>query len=104
MQTAAWCSYQRCVLHTCMDVLLTPSPPVGVERIVDIVTRFLKARKLPLFGLEQILRGLITQTSYDGFNECQLVIEAVIENIPLKQVESCCCGSACYGCGVQACA
>ena len=59
---------------------------LGVERIVDIVTRFLKSRKLPLFGLEQILRGLIPQTTYDGFNECQLVIEAVIENIPLKQV------------------
>ncbi len=57
----------------------------GVERICQTVSDFLKKRKLPAMGIEQVLRGLIPQTTYDGFDKCDLVIEAVIENIPLKQ-------------------
>jgi len=36
-------------------------------------------------GIEQVLRHLTPQTTYDNFEKCDLVIEAVIENIPLKQ-------------------
>jgi len=56
-----------------------------VERIVSTVTEFLQKRKMHIMGLEFIMRGLKPQITYDGFEECDLVIEAVIENIQLKQ-------------------
>jgi len=35
--------------------------------------------------LEVIMRGFKAQTTYDGFDKCDLVIEAVIEDLKLKQ-------------------
>jgi enoyl-CoA hydratase/3-hydroxyacyl-CoA dehydrogenase len=57
----------------------------GVERIAGTVSDFLKRRKLPAIGIEQVLRNFTPQTSYADFDKCDLVIEAVIENVPLKQ-------------------
>ena len=57
----------------------------GVGRIVEQVLRVLKSRKMPLGALEVMMRGLTAQTSYDGFDSVDLVIEAAVESIPLKQ-------------------
>jgi enoyl-CoA hydratase/3-hydroxyacyl-CoA dehydrogenase len=57
----------------------------GVERVVGIVAEFLKKRKLPSMGIEQVLRNMIPQTTYNGFDKVDLVIEAAVENVPLKQ-------------------
>jgi enoyl-CoA hydratase/3-hydroxyacyl-CoA dehydrogenase len=57
----------------------------GVERILDIATRFVKKQKLPMNAVEQLLRTLKPQITYDGFESVDLVIEAAVENIALKQ-------------------
>jgi len=57
----------------------------GVERILNDLHRVIKARKLPVMAIEQIMRTLTPQTDYANFDKLDLVIEAVIENIPLKQ-------------------
>jgi len=57
----------------------------GVERIVKDLTRVAKARKLPIFMVEALMRNLTPQATYDGFGKVDLVVEAVIENLKLKQ-------------------
>jgi len=57
----------------------------GVERILQNLYRVLKARKLPPIAAEQIMRNLATTTTYEGFETADLVIEAALENIQLKQ-------------------
>jgi len=57
----------------------------GVARIIDQLTRVMKARRLPLYGIETVMRNLTVQTSYDNFDKLDLVIEAVLENLKLKQ-------------------
>lgn len=57
----------------------------GVTRIVQQVQRVMKARKLPTGALEMFMRNLKPQTNYDGFDKVDLVIEAVLEKLKLKQ-------------------
>ena len=57
----------------------------GVSRIVEQVLRVIKSRKMPMGALEVMMRGLKAQTTYDGFDKVDLVIEAAVESIPLKQ-------------------
>lgn len=58
---------------------------VAVERIADTVNRVLKARRMPPIAIESILRGLTPQITYDGFDKCDLVVEAVVENLKVKR-------------------
>ena len=58
----------------------------GVGRIVEQMVRVINSRKMPMHALEVMMRGLKAQTSYDGFDKLDLVIEAAVENIALKQV------------------
>jgi enoyl-CoA hydratase/3-hydroxyacyl-CoA dehydrogenase len=57
----------------------------GVERIVNDLTRVAKARKLPIMMVEVLMRQLTTTTGFDGFDKVDLVVEAVLENLKLKQ-------------------
>jgi enoyl-CoA hydratase/3-hydroxyacyl-CoA dehydrogenase len=57
----------------------------GVERVVEQVARVVKSRKLPTMAIEFILRGLKPTTTYEGFDSVDLVIEAALENLNLKQ-------------------
>ena len=57
----------------------------GVGRIVEQMLRVIKSRKLPMGALELMMRGLKAQTTYDGFQQVDLVIEAAVESVPLKQ-------------------
>lgn len=57
----------------------------GVERIMNDLTRVIKARKLPMMAIEMMMRKLIPQITYDGFDKVDLVVEAAVENIQLKQ-------------------
>ena len=57
----------------------------GVERILADIQTIVKARRLPPFVVEMMMRGLKPQLTYDGFDKVDVVIEAVIEDIPLKQ-------------------
>ena len=57
----------------------------AIERILEQVNRVLKKRKLPAFGAETVLRNFSTTTTYDDFGKVDLVIEAVLEKLPLKQ-------------------
>lgn len=57
----------------------------GVDRIVDLVVRVIKKRKQNPLALEFIMRNLVAQTTYENFDKCQMVIEAAVENIPIKQ-------------------
>ena len=58
---------------------------MAIERILEQVNRVLKKRKLPSFGAEMVLRNFSTTTTYDQFHKVDLVIEAVLEKLPLKQ-------------------
>ena len=57
----------------------------GVARIVDQMVRVINSRKMPMYALEVMMRGLKAQTTYDGFDKVDLVIEAAVESIKLKQ-------------------
>ena len=57
----------------------------GVGRIVEQMTRVINSRKMPMAALEVMMRGLKAQTSYDGFDKVDLVIEAAVESVALKQ-------------------
>lgn len=57
----------------------------GVERILTDIQTIVKARRLPPFVVEMMMRGLKPQLTYEGFDKVDVVIEAVIEDIPLKQ-------------------
>ena len=57
----------------------------GVGRIVDQMVRVINSRKMPMYALEVMMRGLKAQTTYDGFDKLDLVIEAAVESIKLKQ-------------------
>jgi 3-hydroxyacyl-CoA dehydrogenase len=54
---------------------------VMIDRILDIVTRFVAKQKLPPQAVEVIMRPLTTTTTYDNFDKMDLVVEAVIENV-----------------------
>ena len=57
----------------------------GVGRIVEQMVRVINSRKMPMQALEVMMRGLKAQTTYDGFDQMDLVIEAAVESIKLKQ-------------------
>lgn len=57
----------------------------GVERILNDIQTIVKARKMNPMVVEYMMRGLTPQITYDNFDKVDLVIEAVIEDIPLKQ-------------------
>ena len=57
----------------------------GVSRIVDQMVRVINSRKMPMYALEVMMRGLKAQTTYDGFERVDLVIEAAVESVKLKQ-------------------
>jgi len=57
----------------------------GVQRVVKTINSVIKRMKLPSMALEMGMRNLTPTTSYEDFNKCDLVIEAIIENIPIKQ-------------------
>jgi enoyl-CoA hydratase/3-hydroxyacyl-CoA dehydrogenase len=57
----------------------------GVERILSDIQTVVKARKMNPMVVEYLMRGLKPQLTYEGFDKVDLVIEAVIEDIPLKQ-------------------
>lgn len=57
----------------------------GVMRIIDQVNRVIKKRRMDPMALEYILRNLTTTLTYDAFKSVDMVIEAVIENVKLKQ-------------------
>lgn len=54
-------------------------------RIADIIADFLKKRRMPALAIEQMMRGLTCTDSYDDFKKVDLVIEAVLEDVALKQ-------------------
>jgi enoyl-CoA hydratase/3-hydroxyacyl-CoA dehydrogenase len=57
----------------------------GVERIVNDLTRVAKARKMPVVMVAGLMQNLTAQSTYDGFDKVDLVVEAVLENLKLKQ-------------------
>lgn len=57
----------------------------GVERIVNDLTRVAKARKMPVIMVAGLMQNLTAQATYDGFDKVDLVVEAVLENLKLKQ-------------------
>lgn len=58
---------------------------LGMERIVGTIQRMIKKRRMNPMFLEGLLRNLTPQTTYDNFDKCDVVVEAVIENLKLKQ-------------------
>ncbi len=57
----------------------------GVLRVVDNISRMLKKQKRDPGALAMLMLNLSAQTTYAGFDRVDLVIEAALENIPLKQ-------------------
>ena len=58
----------------------------ALQRITKIMQRFEKKGKLKGKSAEEVIRSLLTlQTDYSGFQKLDLVIEAVLEELPLKQ-------------------
>uniref|UniRef100_A0A0A9WC82 Glyoxysomal fatty acid beta-oxidation multifunctional protein MFP-a n=1 Tax=Lygus hesperus TaxID=30085 RepID=A0A0A9WC82_LYGHE len=57
----------------------------GVQRVLDTLHRYIKHSKQSVTVVETSMRYLHPQTNYDHFNTVDLVIEAVIEDVALKQ-------------------
>jgi len=57
----------------------------GVERILNDLQRVAKARKMPPEAIVFLMRQLTAQSTYDNFDKVDLVVEAVLENLKLKQ-------------------
>jgi enoyl-CoA hydratase/3-hydroxyacyl-CoA dehydrogenase len=57
----------------------------AVLRIADTIASFLKRRKMPPVAIEMMMRKLVPTLTYDDFQKVDLVIEAVLENVELKQ-------------------
>ena len=57
----------------------------GVQRVVGTINSVIKRMKLPSMALEMGMRNLTPTTTYDDFGKCDLVIEAIIENVKIKQ-------------------
>lgn len=57
----------------------------GVERIVNDLQRIAKAKKMPVYMVEFLMRNFTGQSTYDNFDKVDLVVEAVLENLKLKQ-------------------
>jgi len=57
----------------------------GVGRIISQMERVIKSRKMPLAALEVMMRSFSAQIDYSGFDKLDLVIEAALERIDLKQ-------------------
>ena len=58
---------------------------IGIKRIINLISRFIKKMKMNPMTLEYLMRNLSGQITYDHFNKCDLVIEAAVENIKIKQ-------------------
>jgi enoyl-CoA hydratase/3-hydroxyacyl-CoA dehydrogenase len=58
---------------------------IGVKRIVNLIARLLKKMRQNPMALEYLMRNLTAQTTYDGFDKADMVIEAAVENIKIKQ-------------------
>jgi enoyl-CoA hydratase/carnithine racemase len=78
-----------CYLARGTPVLLKEITPAACEaaiaRVLGFVESIVKARKLPSFAVEHLMRGLTAQTDYKGFDRVDLAIEAAVENVALKQ-------------------
>jgi len=57
----------------------------GVERVVKMLEETVKRRNMDPNTVEFLMRSFTPQVSYEGFDQLDLVIEAVIEDLPLKQ-------------------
>ena len=57
----------------------------GVNRIKSTMERFAKKKKLTPQALGKIMSNLQGQITFDGFDNVDLVIEAAVENIKIKQ-------------------
>jgi len=57
----------------------------GVKRVMDVLDGRLQRKKLSQQQYDKMTRLFKAQTSYDGFKELDMVIEAVLEIVPLKQ-------------------
>eukprot|EP01114_Cavostelium_apophysatum_P011313 TRINITY_DN2552_c0_g1_i1.p1 TRINITY_DN2552_c0_g1~~TRINITY_DN2552_c0_g1_i1.p1 ORF type:complete len:739 (-),score=232.55 TRINITY_DN2552_c0_g1_i1:1103-3319(-) len=57
----------------------------GVARIRDNIKRRMDAGKLNENQFNQAVSLLVPQLDYEGFNQLDLVVEAVLEDVPLKQ-------------------
>lgn len=57
----------------------------GVQRVTKIIQRQGEKDKLSPEGIKNILDRMSPQLDYKGFDQVDLVIEAVLEDIPLKQ-------------------
>ncbi|KAL9646195.1 hypothetical protein ABK040_008068 [Willaertia magna] len=58
---------------------------LALERIKKVFQSKVERKRLTQQAYEQIIKNLKGQTTYDGFNELELVIEAVLEIKELKQ-------------------
>ncbi|MGQ0843836.1 MAG: 3-hydroxyacyl-CoA dehydrogenase family protein [Sporichthyaceae bacterium] len=57
----------------------------GIERIVAFLDKSLSLGKLSPEAANAAKRGLSGTTELDGLTECDVVIEAIFEDVPLKQ-------------------
>jgi enoyl-CoA hydratase/3-hydroxyacyl-CoA dehydrogenase len=57
----------------------------AVDRVATTAARALKRMRMPELGIEQVLRHFSAQTTYEGFEKVDLVVEAVVENLKVKQ-------------------
>ena len=71
--------------HVVLKEINSAALYAGVERIVDQVSRVIKSRKLPSAAMEMTMRNLKPTTTFDGFDRADLVIEAAVESLTVKQ-------------------
>jgi 3-hydroxybutyryl-CoA dehydrogenase len=57
----------------------------GIDRIIAFLDKSLKLGKLSPEAADNAKRGLTGTTALDGLAECDVVIEAIFEDVPLKQ-------------------
>ena len=70
--------------RTILKDMNNPGLARGIKQIQDGVTKSVKRKKITSFVGDQYMSNLDPKTSYDGFNNVDMVIEAVFEDINLK--------------------
>jgi hypothetical protein len=55
------------------------------SKMLTLAVQVIKRMRLPSMALEMGMRNLTLTTTYEDFGRCDLVIEAIVENIGIKQ-------------------
>ncbi|KAJ8033396.1 Trifunctional enzyme subunit alpha, mitochondrial [Holothuria leucospilota] len=71
-------------IHTILKDITLPAVAKGEQHIYKELDKKAKRKRISSFERDAILSNLTGQVSYEGFDRCDMVIEAVFEDINIK--------------------